>query len=145
MARIILYILMFSLISAMAAQAADAPNRVPNMAVDPALCRAVTKHVPEPNVTYQPGIDVHGNPVAPADVAGTPDVQMPQTITIPLTVSLAKVLNLNTAQYPYSQFGDTTEALIGTLTVNGDQVFLNGKPLSDTQQDNLSVLCLKPK
>ncbi len=71
------------------------------------------------------------------------EIRLPQTITIPLTVSLAKVLNLNTSQYPYSQLGTGTEAVIGTIAVTGDKVTLNGQPLSDTQQDNLSVICMK--
>jgi hypothetical protein len=113
-------------------------------AVDPALCKALIKHVPAADVTYQPGADVHGKPVAPADVAGTPQIQMPETLTIPLTISLAQAINLNTSQYPYNQLGAGTEANIGTLTVNGDKVLFNGQPLSDTQQDNLAVLCMKP-
>jgi hypothetical protein len=65
-------------------------------------------------------------------------------INIPLTLSLAKTLNLNTSAYPYNQLGPSTEAQLGTLSVQGDKVFFNGQPLSDTQQDNLAVLCLHP-
>jgi hypothetical protein len=70
---------------------------------------------------------------------------LPSKIDIPLTVNLAKVLNLNTNTYPYNQLGSGTEAWIGTLSVEGDKVLFNGKPLSDDQQDNLAVLCMKQK
>jgi len=111
--------------------------------IDPALCRSLVKHVPDASVAYQPGVDVDGNPVAPADLPGAPQMQLPDKINIPLTLSLAKVLKLNTSQYPYNQLGPGTEAQLGTITVEGDKVLFNGKPLSDEQQDNLAVLCLK--
>jgi hypothetical protein len=138
MFRKTLLIFAFPFLGLSAAQAADSP------AVDPALCRALVQHTPDANVAYQPGVDVHGKPVAPADLPGTPQVQLPQTITIPLTLSLVKVLNLNTSQYPYNQLGPGTEAQLGTISVTGDKVTFNGKPLTDTQQDNLAVLCMKP-
>jgi hypothetical protein len=134
----ILFCLIFGFLLQSTAYAADTPS------IDPAVCRSVFKHVPDANVAYQPGVDVHGKVVAPADVAGTPQMQLPQTITIPLTLQLAKVLNLNTSQYPGNQLGDTTELGLGTLTVTGDKVLFNGQPLSDAQQDNLAVLCMQP-
>ena len=122
----------------------DPDLSVSSAPVDPAICRALVKHTPDADVNYQPGVDVHGKPVAPADLPGAPQMQMPQTFTIPLTISLAKVLNLNTSQPPFSQLGPSTEATLGTLTVTGDKVLFNGQPISDTQQDNLAVLCMKP-
>ena len=112
--------------------------------VDPALCRALTKHTPAPDVAYQPGVDVHGNAVAPADLSGQPQFKLPDKIEIPLTVSLAKTLNLDTTKYPWSQLGPGTEGQVGKITVEGDKVLLNGQPLNDAQQDNLAVLCMKP-
>lgn len=112
---------------------------------DPALCRALVKHTPAPDVNYQPGIDLHGKAVAPADLPGQTQIKMPDKIEIPLTVSLAKVLNLNTSQYPYSQLGQGTEATLGTIAVEGDKVTFNGQPLTDEQEDNLAVLCMKPQ
>jgi hypothetical protein len=37
-----------------------------------------------------------------------------------------------------------TDINLGVLTVDGDLVSYNGKPLTDAQQENLAVLCLKP-
>lgn len=111
--------------------------------VDQALCRALTKHTPDANVAYQPGTDVHGKAVAPADLPGQAQMQLPSKIDIPLTLNLAKVMHLNTNSYPYNQLGTGTEAQLGTLSVEGDKVTFNGQPLSDTQQDNLAVLCMK--
>lgn len=111
--------------------------------VDPALCRNLVQHVPSADVAYQPGVDVYGKPVAPADLPGSAQIQMPSQITIPLTFNLAKTLNLKTSQYPYNTLGAGTEGVLGTLTVEGNHVLFNGKPLSDSDQDNLAVLCMK--
>ena len=120
-------------------------NPVLAASVDPALCNALTKHAPDADVAYQAGVDVNGKPVVPVDVVGSNAIQMPSTINIPLTVSLAKILNLDATHYPASQLGSGTEAWLGTLTVEGDRVLFDGKPLNDAQQDNLAVLCMKPR
>lgn len=111
--------------------------------LNPALCKDLIKHTPDANVTYQPGVDARGNAVAPADIAGAAPIEMPKTYTIPITIGLASALNLNTTQYPYNQLGEGTETQLGVLTVTGDHALFNGKPISDEQQDNLAVLCMK--
>lgn len=129
--------------SAFAADKTAPVNAPPT--VDPALCRALVKYRPAPDVEYQPGVDVHGNPVAPADLpGGTPPIQIPKKIQIPITISLANALKLSTTHFPASQLGAGTEAWIGTFTVDGDKVFFNDQPLTDDQQDKLAVLCMKP-
>ncbi len=120
------------------AHAADTP------ALDSSLCNALVKHTPDADVAYRPGVDVNGNAVAPADLpGGNNPIKLPEKINIPVTVSLAKVLNLNANATPANQLGPGTEAQFGTLTVEGDRVTFNGQPLSDTQQDNLAVLCMR--
>ncbi len=121
------------------------PLALASPVVDPVLCRALTKHVPQADVAYQSGVDVYGKPVAPADLPDSPRMTLPDTIKIPLTLNLVKMLNLNTAVYPYTQIGVGTEAALGVLTVEGDKVLLNDQPLSDVQQDKLAVLCLQPQ
>jgi len=112
--------------------------------LNPELCDALVKHTPAPDVNYQPGVDVDGNPVAPADLPGQPQIKMPEKFDIPITVSLSKALNLSTSGYPGSVLGEGTETTLGTFTVDGDKVSFNGQPLTDQQQDNLAVLCMRP-
>ncbi|MDR3449385.1 MAG: hypothetical protein P4M15_06510, partial [Alphaproteobacteria bacterium] len=126
-------------ITAGMAHAADAPKP------DSKLCQALVRHTPDADVAYQPGVDVEGHAVAPADLPGQPQMKLPAKITILLTINLAKAINLDTSTYPYNQLGAGTEANIGTLTVEGDKVSFNGQPLTDRQQDNLAVLCMQPK
>src|SRR5690606_14696963 len=51
-------------------------------------CRLLVKHVPSPDVAYRPGVDVNGDPVAPADLDGGYRVALPGTVRIPITVLL---------------------------------------------------------
>ena len=124
-------------LTSIAAHAADSPK------IDSALCRNLVAYTEPPGVAYQPGVDVDGHYMAPADVAGSASPTLPKKINIPLTLSLAKTLNLDTSQYPYDQLGPSTEVPVGTISVEGNHVTLNGKSLSDTQQDKLAALCAK--
>jgi hypothetical protein len=49
-------------------------------------CSRLVNHEPAPDVTYQPGVDVHGRPVAPADLGGGQQIQLPDVIYIPIEV-----------------------------------------------------------
>ncbi len=119
------------------------PPALASPTLDPAFCQALVKHVPDADVEYRPGVDVHGKPVIPADLPGSNDFLIQQPITIPLTADLLSFLNLPAATFPFNTMG-RTDIQLGTLTVDGDKVLYNGKPLSDEQQDNLAVLCMKP-
>jgi hypothetical protein len=108
----------------------------PTIAVDPAACQWAVKHEPAPDVAYQPGVDVNGDPVVPADLDGGARLQMPQRIEIPLTARLAQLL-------PRTGGGvrPRADAYLGLLTVEGDQVLFNGQPLTDPAEDELAALC----
>ncbi len=113
-------------------------------AVDPRLCQALVKHVPDANVNYQPGVDVRGKSVVPADLPGSPTLQVPSSITVPLTADLFSYLHFDPGTLPFKP-GTNTAINLGTLEVTGDHVTYNGQPITSDQQDNLAVLCLKPK
>jgi hypothetical protein len=127
------------------AQARKAAASLSTKSIDPTFCRKLIKATPDANVAYQGGVSASGKPVAPADLPGSPTMNLPDKIQIPLTLNLAQTLNLNTSSYPYNQLGEGTEAVLGTLSVEGDKVSFNGQPISDEQQNKLAVLCLQPK
>ena len=110
--------------------------------VSPDLCRALVMAPPDASVDYAPGVDFHGNPVTPADLPDSPKMAVPDTIRIPLTLNLAKALNMNPRAYPANQLGSGTEVPLGTLTVEGGHVLLDGKPLTADQQERLAILCI---
>jgi len=113
--------------------------------VDPALCSALIRHEPQADVAYQPGIDVHGLPVALADLPGQPKMELPEVIKIPLTLDLAKALGLNTSVPPFDKLGSGTGIELGEFTLDGSKVLFNGKPVSDEQQDKLVTQCKRQK
>lgn len=115
----------------------------PTPQIDTRFCQALVKHVPDADVAYQPGIDVHGRAVVPADLDGGNTLTLPDEIKIPLTVDLMSFLNLDQSALPASAM-KRNDVQLGTLTLKGDQVHYNGQPLTNAQQDNLAVLCLKP-
>ncbi len=53
----------------------------------PPECRYLPKYEQPAGVAYQPGVDVHGKAVVSADINAAP-FQMPDVITVPLTVDL---------------------------------------------------------
>lgn len=54
-----------------------------------AVCRTLVKHKPADNVIYQPGVDVKGKAVVPADV-NQAQIKIPDVVKVPLTIDLAK-------------------------------------------------------
>lgn len=111
--------------------------------LSPNFCHALVKHKPRSDVTYQDGVDLKGHPVVPADIEGQPRLELPEEISLPLTADLFHFLKLDQSKFPFNAMS-RNDINLGTLTVRGDQVFYNGQPLTDAQQDNLAVLCLKP-
>jgi hypothetical protein len=112
--------------------------------VDDRLCQALVTHTPDADVAYQQGVDVYGKPVVPADLDSNVSLELPQEITIPLTVDIMSFLKLDTNALPASAM-KRNDAQLGTLTLRGQTVFFNGQPLTNEQQDNLAVMCLKPR
>jgi hypothetical protein len=115
---------------------------------DPALCRLVTRHVPDPDVAYRAGVDVRGRPVVPADLDPAPT----PTVSIPLTVDLSRLIGIA----PVSGTGRTSaaagaglpeaplSAYAGMLELRGGQLLLDGRPLNADVQSRLAVLCRPP-
>ena len=54
-----------------------------------AVCQTLVNHKPMAGVAYQPGVDVKGNAVVPADVNAA-QFKVPDIIKVPLTIDLAK-------------------------------------------------------
>jgi len=122
MIRIVFFFLLFA-----------APAFAQELKIDKQTCRYLTQHHPAPDVAYQPGVDAHGNEVAPADLY--PSVTIGDSFTIPLTVELGEKYGLKKAK--------GTQATVGVVTVDGNKAYLNGQPLGDEDEENIAVLCLE--
>ncbi|MCB9989182.1 MAG: hypothetical protein H6868_07605 [Rhodospirillales bacterium] len=90
-----------------------------------AVCKLLARHEPEKSVIYQPGVDVHGNAVTPADLAAAP-VIVPDVVRIPLSVDLAQGLQ------PSLPAGTELNAHFGMIEIYRDgTVVFNGQNLTD--------------
>jgi hypothetical protein len=119
---------------------AAAPPKPDQPNISPAFCRALTRHVPAPDVAYKSGVDVHGKPVTPADLEPAPDL-LPKEINIPLTADMMGFLGIDKTTLPFSAM-QRTDMQLGTLTVKGSLAYLNGTLLSNEQQERLQAGCL---
>ena len=99
-------------------------------------CQRLVNHEPVPDVTYQPGVDVHGRPVAPADLGGGQQIQLPDVIYIPIEVLIQDKYGIPANSVLY----DAT-ALVGVVSVRGNQVYFEDQPLTDPEIVALEEAC----
>ena len=99
-------------------------------------CDRLVNHEPAPDVTYQPGVDVHGRPVAPADLGGGQQIQLPDVIYIPIEVLVQDKFGIPANSVLY----DAT-ALVGVVSVRGNQVYFEDQPLTDPEIVALEEAC----
>ena len=99
-------------------------------------CDRLVKHQPAPGVEYQPGVDVHGRPVAPADLGGGYQIKPPETIVIPIEILIQDRFNIPTNSVLWD-----AKAQVGVVTVKGDQVYYEGQLLGDPETAALEQLC----
>ena len=104
-------------------------------------CRRLTQYQPSPDVAYQPGRDVQGRAVAPADLGSSSAFKLPEEISIAIGFDLQKKFGLPGASNPNLYTGDAT---VGKVTVDqrGRATF-NGQPLSPVEQDEITLACQK--
>ena len=99
-------------------------------------CERLVSHQPAPDVTCQPGVDVHGRPVVPADLGGGQQIQLPDVIYIPIEVLIQDKFGIPANSVLY----DAT-ALVGVVSVRGNQVYFEDQPLTDPEIVALEEAC----
>jgi len=99
-----------------------------------AECDRLVTHVASADVAYTPGVDVNGNAVAPAYLNPQPQISVPDTISIPVTIDLAANLGI-----PTSFLARPT---VGEVQVSSDgRVTFNGQPVSGAAEHELAKRC----
>ena len=107
-------------------------------------CQALVGHQPSTDVTYKPGVDVHGKYVAPADLPGSQmSGLVPDKITFDLKINpLAYAPALPTAQG--QKFANTAMPLAHVeVDLKTGETRLNGRPLDDAQTLVVREACRK--
>src|SRR4051812_10791297 len=122
---------------AVAASSITLSAKAETVALPAGACRQLVQHVPADDVTYKPGVDVHGKAVVPADLGGGSNITMPDQVDIQIGIDLADRLALRDAKKPQPATpglpGTTTpsqpvrkvlpyegKAAIGVLTIKGN-------------------------
>lgn len=109
---------------------------------DPMVCRYLPRHRPAPDVAYQPGVDVKGRPMAPADLPGSAGAAAtPQRFEIPVTLDFARRMGLRlpTGGGMAGAVPGTME--VGRLVLDGDRLLFNGQPLGGASEAELYAYC----
>ncbi len=149
-----------SLISALtlAASCVTCSAYAEDVAVSAADCSKLVQHVPADDVTYKPGVDVHGKAVVPADLGGGTNITMPEQIDIQIGIDLADRLALRDAKQTGTTPGlpgtatptpvrkvlpYTGLAPIGVLTIKGNDAYWNGEPIAPQDEVKLAEACRK--
>lgn len=94
-------------------------------------CRWLTRHIPDADVAYKPGVDVHGKAVVPADLNGTYQMEMPEIVVATVSRRLLGHPNLR-QETPFA------EIEINTRT---GAIKINGKGLDNEDQEDLIAWC----
>ena len=93
-------------------------------------CRRLVQYHPDAGIAYQAGVDVHGKPVAPADLARSDNGGAPQKITIDLKIPLGQLPNNNAPAELGRSYVNTGQVSVdlndGSVTVNGRKIGAEG-------------------
>ncbi len=106
--------------------------------ISQADCARLVEHVPAPDVAYQPGVDAYGREVAPADLNGSAQIQVPETLRIPIEIDLLDRLGIPANPVLYE-----SDIPIGEVIYRNGRLTFNGQPLQDEAQAELAARCQK--
>ncbi len=101
-------------------------------------CELAVRYVPPPGVAYQPGVDVNGRPVAPADLDDGRRLQLPDSIPVVITDDLRKQFGLpdDSPLFDANAFVGIVE-----LRLSDRRLTFNGVELSDREANALAAMC----
>ena len=99
-------------------------------------CAEVVAHVPDAGVAYTPGVDVNGNAVAPADLPDSGSPITADNFPIFLTLDLKKKFQVSDSAKLFK-----LQAVVGLISVQGNQVFFNGQPIGSGEASLLAAAC----
>ena len=99
-------------------------------------CIRIVEHHPSADVAYQPGVDVRGKKVVPADVEASPNLRniVPEVIEFPVA--------LNPLKGGAARFGETSlEVGKVSFDMKSRRATFNGKALTRSETRRISKKC----
>lgn len=84
---------------------------------------------------YKPGVDVHGNAVAPADAPGTFRIETPKSFSFPVTIDVARRAGF-APRGPYE-----ANLTVAQVRIEGNRVFINDQPVQPDDTAELIAAC----
>ncbi len=101
-------------------------------------CARLARHHPAGDVTYQPGRDVRGKPVVPADLDDGNSLILPGAVVIPIEVDLFERFGI-----PAEETAFKGDIFIGEVVVDvaSGRAFFNGQPLQSEAEAELAARC----
>lgn len=96
-------------------------------------CARLVAHRPEPGVAFRPGVDVDGNPVAPADIGAS--VIPPAVDEVPV------VVEIELGGRPGMPPARLATAKVGMVVVKDGRAYFNGQTLTGDDMQALSEAC----
>jgi len=128
---------------ARAQESAATPTKIEVTGVD---CRRLfVTHQPSADVAYKPGVDVHGKPVAPADLNPVPQIKVPETVAFDVAVDLRRfgVPQTSPLFQPSVKLGEVrVDVLTGKTLYNGAAI---GNPEIEALREACKAQGLAPK
>ncbi len=99
-------------------------------------CRQLGKQFTGDAAAFQPGRDVYGRPVAPAELEDSVSPAFPETITIEIEVELQERFGFPAEPDLYN-----ARALIGEIELRGARTYFRGQPLGENAAAALAARC----
>ena len=104
-------------------------------------CARLARHYPAGDVAYQPGHDVRGKAVAPADLApahGGGRLILPDAVVIPIELDLFERFGI-----PADSANFKGDVFVGEVVVDvaSGRAFFNGQPLGSEAEAELAARC----
>ena len=101
-------------------------------------CARLARHYPSDDVTFQPGRDVRGKPVVPADLDGGQGLILPDAVVIPIEVDLYERYGI-----PANRANFKGDIFVGEVVVDvaTGRASFNGQPLQSDAEAELAARC----
>jgi hypothetical protein len=126
----------FAAFVAVASASSHAAERT--IAIARSDCELAVRYVPPPGVAYQPGVDVNGRPVVPADLDDEHRLKLRESIPVIISDDLRKQFGLpdDSPLFDANAFAGIVE-----LRIRDRRLTFNGVELSDREASALAAMC----